>query len=123
VGTLGRPSGRSLDICGQDNRCQTKSEALTIALNHEWFDDVMSYHLKVGMTDPVTDGGLGAGEEIIDDGYFMTQEHQTINEMGSNETSTAGNQDALAFGWRQEFDRWETRESCIGDRVGVWVED
>jgi len=83
----------------------------------------MSYHLKVGMADPVTDGGLGAGEEVIDDSDFMTQEHQTVNEMGSNETSAAGNQDTLALRRRQELDRWETREGCIGDRVGVWVED
>ena len=83
----------------------------------------MSYHLKVGMTDPVTDGGLGAGEEIIDDGDFVTQEHQAVDEMRSDKTSAAGNQDSLAFRRRQKFDRWETRESRIGDRVGVWVED
>ena len=100
-----------------------ESEALTITLNHEWFDNIMSYHLKVGMADPVTDGGLGAGEEIIDDGDFMTQKHQTVNEVGSDEASAAGNQDTLALRWRQELDRWETRERRIGDRVGVWVED
>jgi len=75
------------------------------------------------MTDPVTDGGLGTGEEIINDGDFMTQEHQTVDEVRSDKTGAAGNQDTLALGRGQELDRWETRESCIGDRVGVWVED
>ena len=75
------------------------------------------------MADPVTDGGLGAGEEIIDDGDFVTQEHQAVDEMRSDKTSAAGNQDSLALRRRQKLDRWETRESRIGDRVGVWVED
>jgi len=83
----------------------------------------MSNHLKVGMADPMADGGLGTGEEIINDGDFMTQEHQTVDEVGSNETSAAGNQDTLALRWGQELDRWETRESGVGDRMGVWVED
>lgn len=71
----GRPSGRSLDICGQNSWVSTKAKALTIALNHEGFDDIVSDHLEVGMSDPVADGGLGAGEKVIDDGNFMTQEH------------------------------------------------
>ena len=101
----------------------TKSEALTVALNHERLDDIMSDHLKVGVTDPVTDGGLGAGEEIVDDRDFMTQEHQTVDEMRSDETGAAGNQDALALRWGQELDRWEARESGIRDGMRVWMED
>jgi len=53
----------------------TQVGALTVTLNHEWLDDIMSYHLKVGMSDPVADGGLGASEEVIEDGNFVTQEH------------------------------------------------
>lgn len=68
----------------------------------------MSNHLKVGVTDPMANSGLGAGEEIIDDGDLVTQEHQTVDEVRSDETSAAGNQDTLAFRRRQEFDRWET---------------
>jgi len=97
--------------------------ALTVTLNHEWLDDIMSDHLKVGMADPVADGGLGASEEVVEDGNFMTQEHQAVDEVGSNETGPAGNQDTLALRRGQEFDRWETRESGVGDRVAVWVED
>lgn len=43
--------------------------------------------------------------------------------MRSNETSAAGDQDTFALRWRQEFDRWEARESGVGDRVAIWVED
>jgi len=78
----------------------TKVGALTVTLNHKWLDNIMSDHLKVGMTDPVADGGLGASEEVIDDGDLMAQEHQAIDEMGPNETSATGNQDTLALGWR-----------------------
>ena len=81
----------------------------------------MSDHLKVGMTDPVADGGLGAGEKVIDNGDFVTQEHQTVDEMGPDEPGAAGDQYTLAVRRRQEFDGWETCESRIGDRVGVWV--
>ena len=101
----------------------TKVEALTITLNHEWFDDVMSDQLKVGMADPMADGGFGPSEKVVDHGNFMTQEHQTVDEVGSNETSAAGDQDTLALRWRQEFHRWETRESGVGDGIDVWVKD
>ena len=83
----------------------------------------MSNHLKVGVTDPVADGGFGTGEEVIDDGDFMPQEHETVDEVRSNETSAAGDQDTLALRWGQEFDRWETCESGVGDRMAIWVED
>ena len=53
----------------------TEVEVLTITLDHEWLDNVMSDQLEVGMPDPVADGGLGAGEEIVDDGDLVTQEH------------------------------------------------
>ena len=43
--------------------------------------------------------------------------------MGPNETSAAGNQDALAISWGQQFDGWETREGGVGDSLGVWVVD
>ena len=101
----------------------TKVVALTVTFNHEWLDDIMSNHLKVGMPDPVTDSSLGTGEEVIDDGYFVTQEHQTVNEVRSNKTSAAGNQDTLALRSRQERNGWETRQRGIRDRMSVWMKD
>ena len=97
--------------------------ALTVTFNHEWFDDIVSNHLKIGVADPVTDSSLGTSKEVVNDGNLMTQEHETVDEVGSNETSAAGNQDTLALRWRQEFDGRETRESGIGDSTAVWVED
>ena len=47
-------------------------EALTITLDHKWLDDVMSNQLKVRMSDPVADSGFGSGEEVIDNGDFVT---------------------------------------------------
>lgn len=53
----------------------------------------------------------------------MTQEHEPVDEVGSNETSATGNQDTLALRRRQEFNGRETRESGVGDSLTVWVED
>ena len=100
-----------------------KPGVLTVTLNHERLDDVMSDHLKVGMADPVADRGLGPSEKVIDNGHFVTQEHQTVDQVRSDETGPPGDQYALAIGWRQEFNGRETREGRVGDRVGVWVEN
>lgn len=94
---------------------------LTVALNHEWLHNVVSDHLKVGMANPVADRSLGAGEKVIDNGDFVAQEHQAVDEVRSDEPGTAGNQDALALGWRQELNGWETREGRVGDRLSIWV--
>jgi hypothetical protein len=99
----------------------TRLGTFTVTFNHERLNNIMSDHLKVGMADPMADGGFGAGEEVIDNGHFVTQEHQTVHEMGSDETGTAGDQDALALGRRQELDGLETRESGVGDRLAFWV--
>ena len=101
----------------------TEVGALTVTFNHEWFDDIVSNYLKVWVADPVADSGLGTGEEVVDDGNFVTQEHKTVDEVGSDETSATGNQDTLALRWSQEFDGRETREGGVGDSVAVWVED
>ena len=81
----------------------------------------MSDHLKVGMADPMADGSLGTSEKVVDHGDFVTQEHQSVNEVRSDETSATGNQYTLALSRRQEFDVRETRESRVGDRMGVWI--
>ena len=75
------------------------------------------------MTDPVTDGSLGTGEEVIDDRNFVSQEHEMVDKVRSDETSTASNQDTLALRRGQEFDGWEMQQGSIRDRMSVWVED
>lgn len=57
----------------------------------------MSHHLEVRVTNPVTDGGLGSSEKVVDDGDLMAEEHETVNEMGTNKSSTASNKDPLAL--------------------------
>jgi hypothetical protein len=42
--------------------------------------------------------------------------------VGSDETGAAGDQDTFALRGRQELDRWEARESGVGDGVVVWME-
>lgn len=102
-----------------------KSEIIkrTVALNHEGLDNVVADHLKVGVTDPVRDRGLGAGEEVIEDSNFMAEEHQAVNQMRPDETGTTGNKNALALRWREQLDGREAGEGSVGDGVAVGVED
>lgn len=95
----------------------------TVALNHEGLDNVVADHLKVGVTDPVRDRGLGAGEEVIEDSNFMAEEHQAVNQMRPDETGTTGNKNALALRWRKQLDGREAGEGGVGDGVAVGVED
>ena len=64
----------------------------------------MSDHLEVGVTDPVgnlisarfevvqltTHGGPGSGEEVVDDGDLVSEEHQSVDQVRSNESSSTG---------------------------------
>ncbi len=93
--------------------------SLTIALNHEGLNNVVTNHLKVGVTNPVADGGFRSSEEIVEDGDFMTQEHQTVYEMRANEAGASSNEDALAVGWSKESNGSETSEGRVRDGVGI----
>lgn len=83
----------------------------------------MSNQLKVGVTDPVIDGGFGSREEVVQHGDFVSEEHQTVNEMRSDESCASGNKNAFARCWGKEFDRGETRKSGVRDRLGLGVVD
>ena len=69
----------------------------------------MTNELEIRMADPMTDGGLRTGEEVIEDGNFVAEEHQTIDQVGADEASTTGDKDALALRRRQELHGRETR--------------
>lgn len=61
---------------------------LTVNFNHEGLNDIVSNHLKVGVTNPVGDGSSATGEEVVKDCNFMTEEHKTVDQVGSDETGT-----------------------------------
>ncbi|PPQ79576.1 hypothetical protein CVT25_003458 [Psilocybe cyanescens] len=86
---------------------------LTIAFNHKRFNNIVSDHFKVGMTNPMADGSLGAGKEVVENCNFMTEKHQSVNKMGANEASTTGDQDAFTLRRSKQFDRGETRKSGV----------
>lgn len=95
----------------------------TIALDHERLNDIVADHLEVGVTDPVGQAGLGTSEEVVDNGDIVAQEHETVDEMGADETSTTGDEDALALGGREKFHGREAGEGGVGDGLRVWVVD
>lgn len=94
---------------------------LTVAFNHEGFNDIVSDHLEIGVANPVTDSSLRTGEKVVKNSDFMTEKHETVNKMGSDESSTAGDENALALRRRQKLDRREARKCGVRDRIGVWV--
>jgi hypothetical protein len=95
----GMQDGRFLPV---SMRRQAWESSLTVNLDQEWLDDIVSNHLKVGVTDPVRDltsvfgstsqiqtyGGPGTSEEVVKNSDLMTEQHQSINQVRSNETSS-----------------------------------
>lgn len=69
----------------------------TVTFNHERLDDIVTDHLKVGVSDPVTDGGLGSSEKVVDNGHFMPEKHEAIDKMGSDKTGAPGDEDPFAI--------------------------
>jgi hypothetical protein len=63
----------------------------------------MTHKLKIGMAVPMTDGGFRTGKKIVQNGDFMAQEHEAVDKMGTNETGTASDQNALTAGRREEL--------------------
>jgi hypothetical protein len=138
---------------------------LTVDFNEEGLDDIVSDHLEVGVTDPVRDLGIsawttryatslfnlkgivthsgpGTSEEVVKDSDLVTEQHQSVNQVRTNETSTTGNctklalspqywtetdnrhtEDPLSLGIGQELDRWELSDGSVLDRVGFLVVD
>ena len=83
----------------------------------------MTDHLEVGVPDPVADSRLGAGEEVVKHGDFVSEEHEAIDEMRTDEASTTGDKDTLALRGRQEPHGRETRERGVRDRLRLGIVD
>jgi hypothetical protein len=95
----------------------------TVTLDHEWFDDIVSNQLKVGMADPVGDARLGTGEKVVEHGHLMTEEHEAVDQMGADEACTTCDDDALTARLGEKLDRGETAEGGVGDGLRLRVVD
>jgi hypothetical protein len=42
------------------------------------------------VADPVGDRGPGTGEEVVQDGDLVTEEHETVDKVRPDETGTTG---------------------------------
>lgn len=47
----------------------------------QWSNDVMGDEFKVLVSDPLFDIPLATSEEVINNGDFMTHQHQSINQV------------------------------------------
>lgn len=83
----------------------------------------MPDQLEVGVANPVADGGLGAGEEVVQYSDFVAEKHQTVNKMRADEPGAASDKDALALGGRDKLDGREAGESGVRDRSSFGVVD
>lgn len=75
------------------------------------------------MTNPVADGSFRASEEVVQDGNFVTEEHEAINEMRAHEACATRDKDALTLAWGEKFDWRETRECGVGDGIILSIVD
>jgi hypothetical protein len=92
-----------------------------VNFDQEGLDNIVSNHFKVGVTDPVGNGGSGTGEEVVQNGNFVTEEHQSVDQVGTDETSTTGDEDSLSLSVWQELDRGELGHGGVGDGVVILV--
>lgn len=83
----------------------------------------MTDHLKVGVPNPVTDGGLGASEEVVQYGYFMPEKHETVDKVRTDKPRTTSDEDTLPLRRREELHGRETTQGGVRDRLGVGVVD
>lgn len=119
----GKPDGRFLLVCSQKVAQKRMKVRPTITFDHEGLNNIMTDQFKVRMTNPMANRCLRAGEEVVKDRDLVAEEHQTVDKVRSNKSSTASDQDALALGRGEELDGWKAGEGGVGDRVGIGVED
>lgn len=89
----------------------------TVAFNHERLNDIVANELKVGVPNPMADGGLGPGEKVVEDMNLVAQDHEAIDEMGADKASTTRHKDTLPLRRGKQFDGRETRKSGVGDSL------
>jgi hypothetical protein len=100
-----------------------KPNKRTVTFDHEWFDNIVSNQLKVGMADPVGDACLGTGEKVIEHGDLMAEKHEAVNQMRADEACATCYEDALTARLGEKLDWGETAEGGVGDGLRLRVVD
>lgn len=104
-------------------RSRTCQVVNLVHFDHERLDNIVSDEFKVGVTDPVRDVGSGSSEEVVEDGDLVSEDHESINQMGSDETSSTSDQDSLSLSVWEEGDRSESGHGGVLDQSRLGVED
>jgi hypothetical protein len=73
----------------------------------------MTHQLEIGMAVPMADGSFRTGKKIVQNGDFMAQEHEAVNKMRTNETSTASDQNPLTAGGGEKLYGREPSKSSV----------
>ena len=75
-----------------------------VDLDQERLGDVVPDHLKVGVPDPMRDGRFRAGKVVVEHGDVVAHEHEPVDEVGADKACAAGDEDAFAVVWSEQFD-------------------
>lgn len=65
----------------------------------------------------MADGRFRTGEKIVEYGDLMAEEHESVNEMRTDEARAASYEDALAFRGLKKRHWGKARECCVRDGV------
>ncbi len=81
----------------KNQHCRNHCAELTVAFNHERLNHIMPDQLKIRMAHPMANVCSRPGEEVVEDGDFMPEQHQSIHQMRTDEASATGDQDPLSL--------------------------
>jgi hypothetical protein len=65
-----------------------------VDLEQDGLDDVVAYHLEVGVAEVVQDVVLAAGEEVVDDDDTVSALQEAVHQVAADEAGAAGDEDA-----------------------------
>ena len=84
---------------------RSRAGEVTDAIDFELdrFGDVVADELKAGVIPPLAHVGLAAGEGVVETKHLLTGLHQSIDQMGTKKTSTAGDQVADRTGRHRQL--------------------
>lgn len=87
-----------------------------VDLQIQWPHNIVMHQLEILVADPVLHVPLSAGEEIVDDYYFVAGEHQTVHQVGTDETRATRHQYSLPVLIIQELHRREVLRHPVPNR-------
>lgn len=84
-----------------------------IDFQHDGLDDVGDDEVEIGMAQPVSDILFATGKEIVEDRDLVTHAHEPVDEVGTDESGAAGDQNSHSFVGGQSLHGRKPRASVV----------